>query len=101
MRPRVPWMNETDDAILEFFAELEATGMRLWLAPTPVWLNLTANLTALDKSRDTVSRRMKKLDEMELLRRVDDSRGYYQITDHGLRYVAGELDAAELIQPDT
>lgn len=93
-------MNETDDAILEFFAELEAAGFRIWLAPTPVWLNLTENLNALDKSRDTVSRRMSKLAEMELLLRVDDTRGYYRITEHGLRYVAGELDAADLIRPD-
>lgn len=99
MRPRVPWMNETDDAILEFYAELDAVGFRIWLAPTPVWINLTQNLSLLDKSRDTISRRMAKLAEMELLVRVDDKRGYYRITDKGLKYVAGDLDADDLIPP--
>lgn len=100
MRPRVPWMNETDDAILEFFVELDAVGFRIWLAPTPVWLNLTRNLRVLDKSRDTVSRRMGKLAEMELLERTDEKRGYYCITDKGVAYVAGELDAEDLLPPD-
>lgn len=100
MRPRVPWMNETDDAILEFFEELASAEFRVCLAPTPVWLNLTQELEVLEKSRDTVSRRMGKLAEMGLLERVDEKRGYYRITDMGLAYVAGELDADNLTPPD-
>lgn len=100
MRPRVPWMNETDDAILEFFEELESTGLNVWFAPTPVWINLTQNLGVLEKSRDTISRRMGKLAEMGLLERVDDRRGYYCITDKGMAYLAGELDAEDLIPPE-
>ena len=100
MRPRVPWMNETDDAILEFFEELESSGFRIWLAPTPVWINLTQNLGVLDKSRDTISRRMGKLAEMGLLERTDDKRGYYCITEKGLAYLAGELEAEDLLPPE-
>jgi len=92
-------MHETDDAILKIYAELHAVGFRLWLARTPVWINLTENLSLLDKSRDTISRRMAKLAEMGLLVRVDDKRGYYRITDKGLEYVAGNLDADDLIPP--
>jgi DNA-binding IclR family transcriptional regulator len=93
-------MNETDDAILEFFAELASVGFRIWLAPTPVWLNLTQQLGALEKSRDTVSRRMGLLVEMGLLERVDEKRGYYRITDKGMSYVAGELAAEDIPPPD-
>lgn len=100
MRPRVPWMNETDDAILEYFEALESAGFRTWLAPTPVWLNLTENLEVLDKSRDTISRRMGLLADMGLLERVDDKRGYYRITNEGLAYLAGEMDATDLNPPN-
>lgn len=100
MRPRVPWMNETDGAILEFFAELESAGFRIWLSPTPVWINATQNLDVLDKSRDTISRRMVKLAEMGLLERTDEKRGYYRITDKGVAYLNGELDADDLLPPD-
>ena len=93
-------MNETDDAILEFFAEFEVTEFRPWLAPTAVWLNLTRNLGVLDKSRDTVSRRMGELAAMGLLERVDEKRGYYRLTDHGVAYLEGELEADDLSPPE-
>jgi DNA-binding transcriptional ArsR family regulator len=93
-------MNETDDAILEFYAEFEETGFRPWFAPTPVWLNLTKNLGALDKSRDTISRRMGELAEMGLLERVDEKRGYYRLTDHGVAYLEGEVEAEDLRSPE-
>jgi DNA-binding MarR family transcriptional regulator len=93
-------MNETDDAILEFLQNLEVDGSRIWLAPTPVWINLTHNLDALSMSRDTVSRRMGKLEAMGLLERVDDDRGYYKITDKGLAYLAEELDRDDIGRPE-
>ncbi len=100
MRPRVPWMNETDDAILEFLESLDPDGVRIWQAPTPVWINLTHNLDALDVSRNTVSRRMGKLAEMGLLERVDDTRGYYRITDKGVAYLSEELGREEIDRPE-
>lgn len=101
MRPRVPWMNETDDAILEFLAGLEVDGVRVWQAPTPVWINLTRNFDAIDVSRNTVSRRMGKLVEMSLLKRVDNKRGYYTITEKGLAYLAEELDREDIGRPES
>jgi len=48
MRARVSWMNEADDAILEYFQELETdTGHRIALPPTAVWYNLVEELGML------------------------------------------------------
>ena len=66
MRPRVPWMNETDDAVLELLRELEVDGARIALPPTAICLNLQ-EMGALDRAPNTISRRVKKLAEMNLV----------------------------------
>ncbi|CAI49718.2 homolog to phage PhiH1 repressor protein [Natronomonas pharaonis DSM 2160] len=101
MRPRVPWMNETDDAILEFYLKLdEADGLRVALPPTAVWYNLVKKEALLDKGSSTISRRMSRLDKIGLLNLVDSDRAYYQFTDKGAAYLAGDLEADELELPD-
>jgi len=82
MRPRVSWMNQTDDRILELLAE-----SGLILSPAVMAKNL-------EYSRNWISRRTGKLVENGLVEQVDD--GYYRITDHGRAYLAGELAAEEL-----
>ncbi|MFC4247669.1 transcriptional regulator [Natribaculum luteum] len=97
MRARVSWMNEADDAILEYLQELEtATDHRISLPPTAVWYNLVEELGVLDRSQNTISRRMNVLSEEGLLEKTDEKRGYYRITDKGLAYLDGELDASDL-----
>jgi len=86
-------MNEVDDAVLEFF---EAQDEGVTLPPTVVWFNLHERLEAIDKSRDTVARRMRKLTDRELLDKVSEERGYYQITQKGRDYLSGDLDADDL-----
>ncbi|WP_218927289.1 transcriptional regulator [Halosimplex rubrum] len=86
-------MNEVDDAVLEFFA---AQDEGVALPPTVVWYNLHERLEAIDKSRDTVARRMRKLTDRTLLSKVSEERGYYQITQKGCDYLAGNLDADDL-----
>jgi len=90
-------MNEADDAILEYLQELE-TGMghRISLPPTAVWYNLVEELDVLDRSQNTISRRMNVLSDAELLEKTDEKRGYYRITDRGIAYLEGELDTSEL-----
>lgn len=101
MRPRVPWMNETDDAILEFYEELEdPTSFRIALPPTAVWFNLVEVAGLLDKAPNTISRRMGRLDELGLLELVDEKRAYYVFTDKGQAYLDGDLDAEDLQLPD-
>ena len=82
MRPRVEWMNQTDDRILELLDE-----SNLLLSPAVTAVNL-------DYSRNWVSRRMSKLEDADLIEKIDGS--YYQITDRGRAYLEGKLDAEEL-----
>ncbi|MDG5778938.1 transcriptional regulator [Haloarculaceae archaeon H-GB2-1] len=82
-------MNEVDDAILEFFAE---QGDDVVLPPTVVWYNLKEVEYALDKSRETVARRMRQLPKRGLLEKVDEDRAYYRLTEKGRSYLAGDID---------
>jgi DNA-binding transcriptional ArsR family regulator len=99
MRARVSWMNEADDAILEYLQQLETeTGHRVSLPPTAIWYNLVEELGVLDRSQNTISRRMNVLSNAGLLEKRDEKRGYYRITDSGVAYLDGELRAEELEQ---
>jgi DNA-binding MarR family transcriptional regulator len=90
-------MNELDDAILEFLEALnEPGGEPVALSPTPVWVNLAKIRETTDKKQNTFSRRMNQLAQADLLRKVDDQRGYYVITEKGQQYLAGNLDAEAL-----
>lgn len=82
MRPRVDWMNQTDNRILELLDESD-----LMLSPAVVAVNL-------DYSRNWVSRRMSKLEEAGLIEKFRGS--YYRITPYGRAYLAGELDTDDL-----
>ncbi|SEQ94520.1 helix-turn-helix domain-containing protein [Natrinema salaciae] len=85
MRPLISWMTKSDPVLLEFFEE---TGIAM--PPAVVSYNIDG------VSHPTVKRRLPVLEDHGLLRKVDDSRGYYRITDRGRAYLEGELDAADL-----
>ncbi|WP_436347698.1 winged helix-turn-helix domain-containing protein [Natronorubrum sp. FCH18a] len=87
MRPRVEWMNQTDNRILELLEESD-----LILSPAVAAVNL-------DYSRNWVSRRMSKLEDAGLIEKVDGS--YYRITERGRAYLEGELDAEDLEENDS
>lgn len=97
MRPRVPWMNEVDDAVLEFFDDQDSG---VALPPTPVWYNLVRVLGSVDRSQDTVARRMRMLESVGLLDKIGGGRGYYYLTAKGRDYLSGDLDPGELGSPD-
>lgn len=82
MRPRVSWMNQTDDRILEL---LDESG--LILSPSVIAVNL-------DYTRNWVSRRISKLVDAGLIEKVDGS--YYGISELGRAYLEGNLDAEAL-----
>ncbi len=71
-----------DERILE---ALESSGMIL--SPAVIAINI-------DKSRDEVNRRLSKLVDHGLVTRV--KRGYYEITDTGEAYLAGEIEKSQL-----
>ena len=99
MRPRVPWMNESDDAILEFLRELRIGDAQVALPPTAVWLNLQ-EMDALDRAPNTISRRFSTLEGIGLVECIDEKRGYYRITDKGIAYLEGELERDDLVLPE-
>ena len=82
MRPRVDWMNQTDDRILELLDESD-----LILTPAVMARNL-------DYTRNWISRRVGKLESAGLIEPIDS--GYYRISDRGRAYLAGDLDAGDL-----
>lgn len=85
MRPLVDWMTKSDPAILEL---LDESGIAL--PPTVIAFNVDG------VSRPTVQRRVKELAKEGLIRKVSDEKGYYEITDRGRAYLAGDLDAEDL-----
>ena len=82
MRKRGEWMKPTDDQILEVLGD-----SGLVLTPTIVAFN-----AGFDRSH--VNKRLSAFVEKGLVRRVE--RGKYEITDDGLGYLAGDVDASEL-----
>lgn len=85
MRPLVSWMTKSDPIIIEFFGEAG-------IAMPPA----VANYNLDGVSRSTLKRRLPVLVENGMLEKVDESKGYYEITDKGRAYLAGELDADDL-----
>ena len=91
-------MSETDIAILEFLDKLgDVDGERVVAPPRFVHENLVEQMKVVQKSETTISRRMKKLADNDLLEKMEDSRGsYYRMTQLGEDYLAGNVDADEL-----
>lgn len=85
MRPIVSWMTKSDPAILEL---LQESGLAL--PPAVVSYNIQG------VSHPTVTRRLPILEEHEMVEKVEESKGYYAITDRGSSYLAGEIDADDL-----
>lgn len=75
-------MTQGDDRILE---TLESSGLAL--SPAVIAYNT-------DYSRNYINKRIRKLREKELVERPDE--GYYQITDLGRSYLAGELEKDQI-----
>lgn len=84
MRPRVSWMTQGDDAILEFFRDKD-------IAATPAVVAYN-----IDFSDGYVRRRMRRLLDEGLLELADDTKAMYTITDRGRQYLEGELSKDDL-----
>lgn len=82
--------------MLEFYQSCSnAVGYRVVLPATPVWRNLAEVADLTNKSADTVARRMRRLESLDLLEQTK-GRGYYRITDQGQRYLADDLTEDEI-----
>lgn len=83
VREPASWMQlPIDERILE---ALESSGMIL--SPAVIAINI-------DKSRDEVNRRLTVLANQSLVTRV--KRGYYEISETGMQYLAGETGGVDL-----
>lgn len=83
-------MGKYDEPILEFLAETNVAA-----PPAVVAFNLNWHGIA-SPAYSTVKRRMRKLAEYELLKKVDTDAGYYAITEQGSDYLAGEVTPEEM-----
>lgn len=82
MRPRVEWMTQADERILEFLREKD-------IVASPSVIGANINYTG-----EYISRRCRKLADAGLVQRVDATN--YRITEKGILYLDGELDPCEL-----
>ncbi len=73
--------NRRDEAILRFLAEKDVI-----LPPTPIYENLRREGATF--SQRTVRRRLRKLAEGGYVEQTLGEKGYYEITEKGLEYLA-------------
>ncbi len=88
MRPRPEWMSLKDGLILEFLAEHD-----LELPAKPLYKNLNRHGHKIGYS--TVRQRLNELEAHGLIQRVGEG-GYYEISDKGRAWIAGDLEADDL-----
>ncbi|RKD95508.1 hypothetical protein ATJ93_2366 [Halopiger aswanensis] len=86
-RPRVGWMTNADDHILEFL--LNEGNREIVATPRVIAENI-------DFNPGYIRQRMRKLLEEDLVAYYDEEAGIYEITDQGRAYLAGEIDAKDL-----
>lgn len=86
-RPRVEWMTRGDDFILEFLYNGEEEALRS--TPAVITLNIPY-------SASTVRQRIRVLEQRGLVEYYDEEQSAYQITEKGISYLNGELDAGDL-----
>jgi len=82
MRPRVDWMTQADERVLEFLHEKDIVA-----SPSVIAANI-------DYTQEYLSRRCRKLTNAGLLQRADASN--YRITDLGEKFLDGDIDSDEI-----
>ncbi len=82
MRPRIDWMTQADERILEFLDEKDIVA-----SPSVIAANI-------DYTAEYISRRCRKLAEAKLIQRVDASN--YRLTELGSQFLDGTIDEKKL-----
>jgi len=82
MRPRIDWMTQGDERIMEFLHEKEIVA-----SPSVIAANI-------DYTGEYISRRCRKLADAGLLQRVDASN--YRLTELGENFIVGEVKAEDI-----
>lgn len=81
---------ERERVILQFLAE---TGLAL--PQKPIYVNLKRD-RSITFTQKTLKRRLSDLTDRGFIRRLDIGNGYYEITDMGRAFLAGDLDESGL-----
>lgn len=89
-RPRVSWMTNADDHILEFL--LNEGNKEIIATPAVIAVNI-------DFNPGYIRQRLSVLLDEGLIEYYDEQRGMYELSSRGRSYLAGELDASDL-EPD-
>lgn len=87
MRPRVDWMTQADERVLEFLQDKDIIA-----SPSVIAANI-------DYTAEYISRRCRKLADAGLIQRVDASN--YRLTKFGKRFLEGDVVAEELQQAES
>lgn len=87
-RQRAPWMTGSDDKILELLGE---SGVAL----NKRGIEVNFELGDEEISYSTIKRRLPKFVEAGLVEKVEAKGLYYQITEDGRQYLAGELNVKD------
>lgn len=95
MRDQAKWMNSATIPVLELLAEYE----NLALPGTTIALNLDRIQTDAP-SESTVYRALTPLHDRGLIRAIGSETTHYMITDRGLGYLEGKIDASDLDIPE-
>lgn len=82
MRPRVEWMTQADERVLEFLQEKDIVA-----SPSVIAANI-------DYTGEYISRRCRKLTDAGLLQRVDASN--YRLTELGEEFLSGNVSADDI-----
>lgn len=82
MRPRVEWMTQADERVLEFLQE-----KNIIASPAVIAANI-------DYTGEYISRRCRKLAAAGLIQRVDASN--YRLTELGRQFLDGDIGADEV-----
>lgn len=82
MRPRVDWMTQADERVLEFLHEKDIVA-----SPSVIAANI-------DYTQEYISRRCRKLTNAGLLQRADASN--YRVTELGERFLNGDIGEDEI-----
>lgn len=90
MRKPASWMNKAADPVLEF---LDEHGLALPVGA--IVYNLQRELND-PPSESTIKRAVYELEDYGLVEKPANANTYYQITDLGRSYLAGNLDAGTL-----
>jgi len=84
------WENSATRLVLNLLQESAVA-----ISPGAITLNLEMRMER-PPSRSTVTRALEQLRERKLIEKPDENKTYYQITERGRAYLAGDLTPGEL-----